>query len=123
MAVKNSVPLTDQSGRSIPAGNIIISEVTFPIPTRQFDEKGKFKSVQRVIRYVFQFYSSVTSIKTQADKPIADGVKELPMGWARIMTEEEYQALQLDGSLAEVWLKDYVQSVIGGISSVIDPYK
>lgn len=123
MAIKNSVVLTDQSGREIPANNVIISEVTFPIPTRQFDKNGNFTGVQRIIRYGFQFYSSIESVQTDGDQPIAGGAKELPMGWARIMTEEEFLALQTNGYLAEVWLKDYVQSVIGGTSTVVDPYK
>lgn len=122
MAVKNSVALTDQSGREIPSGNIIISEVSFPIPTRQFDAEGNFTGVQRIIRYLFQFYLSEASVQTENDLPIAGGCKELPMGWAKIMTEQEFVALQTNGYLAEVWLKDYVQSVIGGTSTVIDPY-
>jgi hypothetical protein len=52
MAIENSVVLTDQSGREIPANNIIISEVTFPIPTRQFDKDGNFTGVQRIMTAV-----------------------------------------------------------------------
>lgn len=123
MAVKNTVILIDRSGREVPAGNVILSEVTIPIPTRQFDKEGNFTGVQRIIRYAFQFYPSVDSVQTEGDQSIAGGVKELPMGWARIMTEQEFDDLQANGYLAEVWLAAYVQSIVGGNPTIVNPYK
>lgn len=122
MAVQNSVALTTNSGLQLPAGNVIISQVGFPIPTRKFDENGVFIGVTRVIQYSLQFYPSIASVQTEDDSPINDGVRLLPNGWARIMTEKEFTALQTNGYLAEVWLKDWVQSIIGGNSTVVNPY-
>lgn len=123
MAVKNSVAVTDFSGRSVPAGNIIISAVTFPVPTLNVDAEGKYDgTVTRQICYSMSCYTSVATLQA-LDNCVQGFIKEFnSAGYTKIMTDAEYTALLAKGELAEVWLKDYIKSVVGGNPTIINPY-
>lgn len=122
MAVKNSVTLTAESGLTIPADNIIVPTVRFPKATLNLDANGNWDgTITRVVEYDLYVYLSVTSLQA-LDTFIQGGVKEFPSGYSKVMTPQEYADLLANGTLAEIWLKDYIQGVIGGTSTIIDPY-
>lgn len=125
MAIKNSVVLNTESGFEVPIDNVIVCSTHVKKAIPLHDDKGKFIGVKRVITYDLFNYKNITELRSETENNpnnITGGIKELPSGWEKVMTDAEYIALLSDGSLAEVWLKDYVQSIIGGTSIVFDPY-
>lgn len=123
MAIQNSVALTDLSGRTVPADNVVVSAVHFPKATLNLDDNGVWDgTVTRLITYDLFTYPAVANVQNPDDDYVLGGVKEFPSGWDKEMTPEEYTDLLANGTLAEVWLRDYLQGIIGGVSTIIDPY-
>lgn len=124
MAVKNSVAIPTVSGTQLPADNCIVSIVSFPQPTPEYDDEGNYTgNVVRIINYTLIPYISEASITTEGDVPVSDAMAAFPEGaWSKSMSPAEFTALQADGSLAEQWLAAEIQSRVGGASTVVDPY-
>jgi hypothetical protein len=122
MAIKNSVTVEFTAGFSIAADNVIVSAIHFPQPQPQYDEEGAYTGIIRKITYDLFPYVSEADITTEGKTFVGGEMVLIPSGWEKVMDDAEYAALLADGSLAEVWLKDYIQSLIGGTSTVIDPY-
>jgi hypothetical protein len=122
MAIQNTAVLTDLSGRPVPTNNIVISAVHFPKPTLNKNAQGGWDgTVTRLITYDIFVYVSKATLQA-LDDFIQGGVREFPSGWQREMTEQEYLDILANGMLAEVWLKDYINALIGGTSTIVNPY-
>lgn len=123
MAIQNSVSLTSSSGLIIPANNIILCNLRFPKPTLNRNDKGEWDgTVTREIAYDLFIYESVAKLQA-LNNFILGGCIELNDGWIKKMTPTEYDEILANGALAEVWLRDHIESIIGGHCTIIDPFK
>jgi len=122
MALKLNKGLTSKAGLPIPKDNIIVTATHFPKTEVYKDEQGANVYVRKITYDVFNYVSAATVID-EYDNYIQGGSKEIPSGYIKIMTPTEYLALLSNGSLAEVWLKDWVDSIMGaGTATIFDPY-
>ena len=123
MALELNKNLKTKSGLSIPTGNIIIASLHFPKAHLSIEENGDLKVV-RIITYDMFNYTSVEEVKNgENDNYVQGGVQEFDSGYTKIMTPEEYEEILADGSLAEVWLKNYIDGIMGaGTCTIINPY-
>jgi hypothetical protein len=122
MAVKNTVAITMTSGLSIPADNVIVSK-THIWSEPQYDEEGTYTGVDRYIAYDIIPYKTEGDVTTQGIQPVSGEMENVPSGWTKLMTAQEYTDLLADGSLAEVWLKDQFNIWLSGnAATVVDPY-
>lgn len=115
--------LTSTGNLPIAANNVVISNIHFPRATVISNDPTIV--VKRIITYDLFNYISVNAVQQDltGNGYIMGGVKEFSSGYTREMTPAEYAAILADGSLAEVWLKDYLESILGaGTCSVINPY-
>lgn len=124
MAVKNSVAIPCSGGVQLPADNCIVSIVSFPQPQPEYDDEGVYTgNVVRIINYTLLPYVSEAAITTQDETWVQNPMQAFPDGaWSKSMSPAEFTALQADGSLAEQWLAAEIQSRVGGVSTVVDPY-
>jgi hypothetical protein len=122
MAVKNSVSIEFKAGFSIPANNVIVAATHFPKVTPIYDEAGVYVDKIRLVTYDILPYITEADITTEGKDFVGGEMLLIPSGWERPITDAEYLALLADGTLAEVWLKDYIESLIGGTSTIINPY-
>jgi len=54
---------------------------------------------------------------------IIGSVDEFPSNYVKSITPDEYTALLANGALAEVWLKDWLETFVGvGNCTIIDPF-
>lgn len=123
MALKISIALTAKSGYQLPVDNIIVTSVHFPKATLNVNEEGVWDgTVTRYITYDLVSYVSTATLQS-LDDFVQGGVKEFESGWMKIMTEQEYVDILSNGSLAEVWLKNYIEGLIGADTvTIFDPY-
>lgn len=123
MGLQLNKTLTTQSGLTIPVDNVIISSISFPIASLSIDQAGDLVVTRRICYTLFNYISVAEIQKAENDSYIKGGSIEIPAGYEKIMTPAEYAAILADGSLAEVWLKEYVDGIMGaGTATVIDPY-
>jgi len=124
MALKLNKTLTTQSGLNVPVNNVITSALHFPFVIVNIDEDGNPDGTYaRRITYDLRNYASEADVRKAGDNFIQGGVIEFPAGYEKIMTEQEYADLLADGSLAEVWLQEYINGIMGaGTATIIDPY-
>jgi hypothetical protein len=123
MAVKNTVAVAMKNGMDIPANNVIISAIHFPKPEVQYDENGAYTGVKRFVTYDLFPYKTEADVTTEGVDYIVGEMVDVPSGWSKEMTDQEYAALLADGTLAEVWLKDQLNIwLAGNAATVIDPY-
>ena len=110
------------SGIPVPAGTMIKPAVHFPSDVLGVAANGKWDGkFTRRITYDNFIYSSKAGFQA-LEAPI-NGIKEIPAGLEKIVTNEEHAALMLKGELAEVWLRDLLNAILGGnFCSIIDPY-
>lgn len=115
--------LTSTGNLPVAANNVVISNIHFP--KASVLKAPPTLEIQRIITYDLFNYINVAAVQNdlQGNGYIMGGVKEFGAGYTRTMTPAEYAAILADGSLSEVWLKDYLESILGaGTCSVIDPY-
>ena len=122
MALKLNKTLTSKAGLVIPTDNVIVTATHFPKTEVSLDEQGD-NVYTRIITYDVFNYISAAAVISEDDNFIQGGSKEIPSGYDKVMTPAEYAALLADGSLAEVWLKEWVDSIMGaGTATIFDPY-
>lgn len=120
MAVEINIPLDTNSGLSLPVDNVVVSNIHFPKAILKI-ELGVL-IVTRMVTYDLFNYISKAAIQA-LDGNVKGGVVEFSGGYEKVMTPAEYAAILADGTLAEVWLKDYLESILGaGTCTIIDPY-
>lgn len=108
------------SGITVPAGTLVKPNVHFPADILSKDAAGKLQH-KRVITYDNVVYASLESFQNLGT-PVF-GISAIPAGSEKYMTDEEFTALMAKGELAEVWLKDILNTALGGnYCSIIDPY-
>lgn len=120
MAIKINVATT--SNKLAVASGAIIKPVThFPEDQKEYDENGDFTGKKRFITMDLFGYSSVADfLSTDASKIFID---QFPTGFKKEISDAEFSALMANGTLAEVWLKDWIETFVGvGNCEVIDPY-
>lgn len=122
MAIKNSVAIEFKAGFSIPANNVIVAPAHFPLVIPLYDDAGVYIGKIRKITYDLFPYVTEADITTKGKAHVSGEMLLLPSGWEKEMTDQEFTDLLANGTLAEVWLKDYIEGIIGGTSTVIDPY-
>lgn len=124
MALKLNKTLTTQSGLTLPVNNVITSATHFPFVIVNVGEDGNPDGTYtRRITYDLRNYVSEADVIKAGDNYVKGGVIEFPAGYEKIMTEAEYNALLANGALAEVWLKDYIDGIMGaGTCTIFDPY-
>ena len=121
MGLQINKELTTKGGLKLPIGNVVISSIHFPKPKVSLDEGGKVYT--RYITYDLFNYISVDEVQTVTDNNVSGGVVEFNGGYEKIMTDAEYAAILADGTLAEVWLKEYLDGILGADScTIINPY-
>lgn len=123
MGILISKTLTVGSNITVPEGALVLPEVTILIPILYCELENPLlplspsnqitQKYRRVIRYILLSYESVNSWKNSDGK---DRIftKEIPAGWAREITDQEYSALVANGAMAEKWLADYLNEILGG---------
>ena len=122
MAIQNTSTLTTVGGLTVPTLNLVVSAIHFPTPTLVVSEDGKWTGdIVRPITYDLFVYQSKNEVQNPKGNNVGE-VIEFPSGWQKNMTPNEYKSLLADGTLAETWLKDYINGIIGGTSNIIDPY-
>ena len=123
MAVKNTVAITMIDGMEIPANNVIVTSIHFPKPIPQYNEGGEYTGVKRYINYDLFPYKTEADVTREAVTFISGQMTDVPSGWQKEMSDEEYADILADGSLAEVWLKDQLNIwLVGNAATVVDPY-
>jgi hypothetical protein len=122
MAIKNTVAIAMRDGIDIPVDNVIVSK-THVWSEPQYNEEGVYTGVQRYIAYDLLPYKDEASVTTYGVESIKGEMVDVPSGWTKQMTAQEYTDLLADGSLAEFWLKDQFNIWLSGNNaSVVDPY-
>lgn len=120
MAILINTTLTIGSGIQIPAGAMVKPAVHFPEDRVWRDNENNLQ-YQRKITYDILIYQSKSEFQDLA-KPIY-GVNLIPYDWEKVMTNQEYLDLMANGLLAETWLKDQLNTWLGGnYCTIIDPY-
>jgi hypothetical protein len=124
MALKLNKTLKTVSGLTLPIDNVITSKLHFPFVIVDVDGEGNPDGTYtRMITYDLRNYVSDAEVLLAGDNFVKGGVEEFPSGYEKIMTDQEYADLLADGSLAEVWLKDYIDSIMGANTcTIFDPY-
>jgi len=116
MAIKINTNLTTRSGISISSGALLANGLNFP------KAESKNGTPFRVINYTIFVYAN-SQVYLDSESPIIEGVIEFVAEWNKIMTEAEYASVLANGALAEVWLKDHLETILGkGTCEVIDPF-
>lgn len=125
MALKLNKSLTTKGGLNVPTNNIVTSALHFPYVTVNIDENGNPNGTYtRRITYDLRNYMSEAELIKNGDNYIQGGVAEFPSGYEKNMSDKEYTELLSNGALAEEWLKEYIDSIMGkGTCTIIDPYK
>jgi len=123
MGILVAKALTIGSGIVVPSGSLVLAEVTIAIPIlyRELqntaepasEENEIVQKHRRVIRYILRPFQSIQSWK-DTDGTGVIFPKEIPAGWAKEITEEEYAQLVANGAYAEVWLAEYLDELLGG---------
>jgi len=122
MGLKLNKELTTQSGLSIPVNNIVVSAIHFPTVKVGKDAEGN-KTYTRIITYDLFNYATEAMARDLGDDYIKGGCIEFGGGYEKRMTDAEYAAILADGSISEVWLKEYIDDIMGaGTCAIIDPY-
>ena len=122
MALKLNKELTTKSGLKIPVDNVIISGIHFPPAIVSMDKDDENVYTRRVTYDLLNYISEGAVIEV-GDNYVSGGCVDFKSGYERIMTPAEYLAILSDGSLAEVWLKDYIDDIMGeDTCTIIDPY-
>lgn len=124
MALKLNKELNTKSGLPLPVNNVITSQLYSPFVIVNVDEDGNPDGTYtRMLTYDLRNYKSETEVVKAGDNYVKGGVEEFPSGYQKILTNAEYEALLADGSLAEVWLKEYIDGIMGaGTCTIFDPY-
>ena len=124
MAIKNTVAIAMNDGMDIPANNVVVSKThVWAEPQYDAENNNAYAGVKRYIAYDLLPYKDEASVTTYGVDSIQGAMNDVPSGWTKEMTEQEYTDLLADGSLAEVWLKDQFNIWLSGNNaSVIDPY-
>jgi hypothetical protein len=124
MALKLNKTLSTQSGLTLPVNNVITSALHFPFVIVNVDEDGNPDGTYtRRITYDLRNYVADADVIKAGDNYVKGGVTEFPTGYEKVMTDQEYADLLADGSLAEVWLQEYIDGIMGaGTATIFDPY-
>lgn len=120
MGLQINIKLNTTSGLQIPSGSLLLSDIQFPKTV--VVENGTEKNPLRYINYDLFNYLNVQAYLNN-DEFINGGVKEFSSNWSKEMSKEEYSEILANGSLAEVWLRDYLISILGeGSCELVDPF-
>jgi hypothetical protein len=121
MALKLNKTLSTKSGLTLPINNVVTSALHFPFVN--VVDNGGSTSYIRKITYDLRNYISDAEVILVGDNFVKGGVIEFGGGYEKIMTDQEYADLLADGSLAEVWLKEYIDGIMGvGTCTIFEPY-
>jgi len=126
MAIKINIALTAKSGLSVPAGAVIAPKLTFPrtISVQVKDGEGVVTGYAplRFADYLLKINISDQSYLDN-EAAIVGGVKEFEEAWRKDVSEAENVALLANGMLAQTWLKDYLEGILGADTcEIFDPF-
>ena len=125
MAIKVNKSLTANSGLEIPSGSIIVPGVGFPrtISVQLFDEEGNSLGTyepKRTIEYSISLFVSQQSFLEEKQQVTAI---EIPSHYSMEMDADQHAAVLDNGMMAEVWLKNYLEELLGpDTCQLVDPF-
>lgn len=115
--------LTIGKGITVPSQSLILLEVTIAIPVLyrerqnpallESEENPVVLKHRRIIRYTTRTYESVSNWKDSNGAQLIF-TNEIPAGWAKEITEEEYALLISNAAYAEVWFAECMDEILGG---------
>ena len=122
MSVNIQKTTTFADGLIIPEGAIVVPTITFPAPELyrelqnpeqpESEENQVITKRRRKVLYQNTAYQSEEIYKNSlGQKTIA--INEIPENWSRTMTEQEYLQLVSNGALAEFWLVQHFNQLLG----------
>lgn len=107
----------------VPVDSLVLAEVSIAIPILYHElqnptqpagpENVMVQKHRRVIRYILKCFQSIAAWKESNGTDVIFP-KEIPGGWAKELTEQEYDQLVDNGAYAEVYLAEYLDEVLGG---------
>lgn len=115
--------LTIGSGIQIPVNSLVVADVSIAAPTfyrerenlsePEGPENPPVQKYRRVIRYSMRVFQSIAVWK-DSDGMSTIVPNEIPLGWAKEISDAEYTQLIDNGFYAEVWLAEHLDEVLGG---------
>lgn len=126
MSIKINKVLTTKSGLVIPSGAVISPKISFPrtVSIEVKDEEGNVTGLAP-LRFADYRLKINTSNQSYLDNEstITGGVKEFKEDWRKDVSEEEHASLLANGTLAQTWLKDYLEGILGADTcEIFDPF-
>jgi hypothetical protein len=113
MAIKINKELTIAVGLQVPTGSVVVPTVHILTPVPYLDAK-KQKQYRRPIMYDNFMWQSKTDYQNDLNRSKNIWTNEIPAGWQKDMTLEEFEELTDNGLKAEIWLMNYFNSLLGG---------
>lgn len=107
----------------VPTGTLLISALHLPAPILGKNENNQWdNTITRVITYDIYAFASKTEYLKNPTLPLI-GLTDIPTGYTRQLTTDDYEALMQKGEIAELWLQEYINEQLGGnYTTIINPY-
>jgi hypothetical protein len=119
MAIKINIPLTSNSGLNIPSGAVVVSQLGFPLPLSELTEDSKYIP-NRIIEWGMHVFINLEAYLTSKSPT---PVQEFKVNYKKQMTPAEYLGILGNGAHSEVWLKSYLEGILGeDTCEIIDPF-
>ena len=124
MAININTTLTPQAGGTIPANSMLKPRLHFGNDILGRDENGNYDGTYKRVMTADLSFLYVSKAEYQANDSLYIGaIREFNSVFTKIMTEADYQALSANGLLAEQWIVEHLNSILGeGVCTLVDPY-
>lgn len=124
MAININIALTTEAGTPILANSMMKPRLNFGADILERDEDGKYTGAYTRIMKADLFLYSSKAVYQADDTNVIGDIKEFLTNYTKVISDKDYEALMADGSLAEQWIIDYLNDILGaGICTLVDPYK
>lgn len=121
MAVKINIALT-KSGINIPTGTLIKPNTHFPPDVKLYDENGDFEDYEQFVTMDLPIFASIAEYLKEGSLGLGM-VDEFPPAFEKTITKAEAIQMMADGAIVEVWLKDWLESILGADTcEILNPY-
>ena len=124
MAININTTLTTEAGSPVLAGSMIKVKVGFGNDILNRDEEGVYDGTFEQLMIADLGFLYISKSAYQANPNLTIGqVQEFGSIYTKSMTLTEYNALMADGSLAEQWVVEYLNGILGaGVCTLVDPF-
>lgn len=121
MAVKINIATTTMAGLPVPVGSLVAFDLKIARPLKELDAE---QNVTYSVVLTYELYPSMSVSAYLEDPTQSMGrIQEYDQEYTKKLTSTELTALRNDGSIAEAWLKEYLESKLGvNTCVVIDPF-